>query len=179
MLFALLLLGVYMNTVIRKAENSDIDRLLELLGQVLEVHAKIRPDIFVSGSTKYTKVQLGEILSDPDTPVFVAADGDGMVSGYAFCRVLLPQSAAVRQEKTLFIDDMCVDEKCRGEKIGSALFEFVKEYAKKQGCPFVTLNVWEGNDAARAFYEKHGMSVRETQMEIRIDDKTGGKTEND
>ena len=177
MLFALLLLGVYMNTVIRKAENSDIDRLLELLGQVLEVHAKIRPDIFVSGSTKYTKAQLGEILSDPDTPVFVAADVDGTVSGYAFCRVLLPQSAAVRQEKTLFIDDLCVDEKCRGEKIGSALFDYVREYAKKEGCPFVTLNVWEGNDAARAFYEKHGMRVRETQMEIKVGCETEGETE--
>lgn len=168
-----------MNTVIRKAENSDIDRLLELLGQVLEVHAKIRPDIFVSGSTKYTKVQLGEILSDPDTPVFVAADGDGMVSGYAFCRVLLPHSAAVRQEKTLFIDDLCVDEKRRGEKIGSALFDYVREYAKKEGCPFVTLNVWEGNDAARAFYEKHGMRVRETQMEIKVGCERKAKRKND
>ena len=153
-----------MNLVIRKAEHSDIDRLLELLGQVLEVHAKIRPDIFVPGSTKYTKAQLGEILSDPDTPVFVAADGDGTVS-------------AVRQEKTLFIDDLCVDEKCRGEKIGSALFDYVREYAKKEGCPFVTLNVWEGNDAARAFYEKHGMRVRETQMEIKVGCETEGETE--
>ena len=33
---------------IRKAKEKDIPRLLDLLSQVLEIHAQIRPDIFVS-----------------------------------------------------------------------------------------------------------------------------------
>ena len=41
--------------IIRKAEVNDIDSILILLSQVLEIHASIRPDIFVSGSTKYSK----------------------------------------------------------------------------------------------------------------------------
>ena len=32
---------------IRKAEENDIPRIMELLGQVLEIHAGIRPDIFI------------------------------------------------------------------------------------------------------------------------------------
>ena len=48
----------------------------------------------------------------------------------------------------------------------SLLFDYVKEYAKARGCYDVTLNVWEGNANARAFYEKKGMFVKETQMEI-------------
>ena len=39
---------------IRKAEEKDIPRILELLGQVLQIHADIRPDIFIPGTTKYT-----------------------------------------------------------------------------------------------------------------------------
>ena len=41
---------------IRKAEEKDIPRLLALLGQVLQIHAEIRPDIFIPGTTKYTWV---------------------------------------------------------------------------------------------------------------------------
>ena len=32
---------------IRKAEKKDIPRILALLGQVLQIHAELRPDIFI------------------------------------------------------------------------------------------------------------------------------------
>lgn len=47
---------------IRKAEEKDIPRILELLGQVLQIHADIRPDIFIPGTTKYTTDELTELL---------------------------------------------------------------------------------------------------------------------
>ena len=43
---------------IRKAEEKDITRIIELLGQVLQIHADIRPDIFIPGTTKYTVEEL-------------------------------------------------------------------------------------------------------------------------
>ena len=67
---------------------------------------------------------------------------------------------------SLFIDDLCVDQNIRGKHVGQKLFEHVKEEAKKMGCYEVTLNVWEGNDTARRFYEKMGMVPKETQMEF-------------
>ena len=67
--------------------------------------------------------------------------------------------------KSLFIDDLCVDADTRGMHVGSALFEFAKEEAKRFSCYELTLNVWEGNDSARHFYEKMGMKPKETQME--------------
>ena len=45
---------------IRKAEAKDIPRLLALLEQVLQIHAEIRPDIFIPGTTKYTTCELAE-----------------------------------------------------------------------------------------------------------------------
>ena len=59
---------------IRKAQIKDIGRIIELLSQVLELHAKLRPDIFVSGTTKYTEKELKDILQNPKTPVFVAVN---------------------------------------------------------------------------------------------------------
>lgn len=41
--------------LIRRAEEKDIPKVIELLNQVLELHAVIRPDIFISGTTKYTE----------------------------------------------------------------------------------------------------------------------------
>ena len=60
--------------LIRKAEEKDIPRILELLGQVLQIHADIRPDIFIPGTTKYTTDELTELLKNEEKPVYVAVD---------------------------------------------------------------------------------------------------------
>lgn len=157
-----------MGIEIRRAEKKDIARISELLSQVLEIHAALRPDIFISGTTKYTEEELCGIISNDETPVFVA-DDDGNVVGYAFCVMKRqPFSTNMKDFKSVYIDDLCVDENCRGKHVGSLLFDYVMDFAKKNGCYDVTLNVWEGNDSARSFYEKKGMFVKETQMEILV-----------
>ena len=40
---------------IRQAENKDIERMHELLSQVLNVHHNARPDLFKAGARKYTE----------------------------------------------------------------------------------------------------------------------------
>lgn len=157
-----------MPITVRRAQERDMDKILTLLGEVLELHAKIRPDLFIPGTTKYTREELLKIISDDETPVFVADDG-GDVAGYAFCVIKQPSfSTNMTNVKTLYIDDLCVDENIRGKHIGTLLFDHVKEQARELGCQYVTLNVWEGNDNARRFYDKMGMSVRETMMEVRL-----------
>ena len=154
---------------IRRAEKKDTDRVIHLLEQVLEIHAKIRPDIFIPGTTKYTEQELLEIFSDENTPVYVAVDEDDSVVGYAFC-VLKNKMATnnIRAMKTFYIDDLCVDEDRRGEHIGEMLYHHVEEEAKRLGCGSITLNVWEGNDSARRFYERLGLKPRNTTMESRL-----------
>ena len=155
-----------MPITVRRAQERDMDKILTLLGEVLELHAGIRPDLFVPGTTKYTREELLKIISDDETPVFVADNG-GDVAGYAFCVIKQPPfSTNMTQVKTLYIDDLCVDENIRGKHIGTLLFDYVRERAKELGCQYVTLNVWEGNDSARRFYENLGMRPKETQMEL-------------
>ncbi|MBQ6408803.1 MAG: GNAT family N-acetyltransferase [Butyrivibrio sp.] len=152
--------------VIRRAEDKDIDRILELLLQVCNVHADIRPDLFIHDGTKYSREDLHEIIIDDDRPIFVAAEDDNVL-GYCFCQYKGPAtSKCIKPFSQLFIDDLCVDESARGKRVGRQLFEYVKEEARRRGCYEVSLNVWEGNDAARKFYEKMGMKPKETQMEI-------------
>ena len=151
---------------IRRAEDRDLTAVLNLLKQVLEIHAEIRPDLFVSGTTKYTEKELQEIFRDDRRPVFVAEAEDGTVVGYCFCIVEdTIVSNNLRESRSLYIDDFCVDEKSRGQHVGRALFDYVCDYARSIGCYDMTLNVWEGNDGARKFYEHMGFTPRKTYME--------------
>ena len=150
---------------IRRAEKKDIPQIMELLGQVLQIHADIRPDIFIPGTTKYTNAELEEMLKETK-PIYVAVDEEDLCLGYAFCQLKeQPFSNNMVQFKSLFIDDLCVDQKTRGQHVGEKLFEHVKSEAKRLGCYEVTLNVWAGNTSAEKFYEKMGLKTKERQME--------------
>lgn len=151
---------------IRRANEKDIPRIIDLLGQVLEIHAEIRPDIFIPGTTKYTDAELSEMLKDDLKPIYVAVDENDTCIGYAFCQIQKqPFSNNMVQFKSLFIDDLCVDKNTRGQHIGEKLFEHVKSEAKRLGCYEVTLNVWAGNTSAEKFYEKMGLKTKERQLE--------------
>ena len=150
---------------IRQAKEKDIPAILNLLSQVLEVHAVIRPDLFISKTTKYTEDELREILADKYKPVFVAEE-NCEVLGYCFCILQRKErSNTQRESTTLYIDDLCVDEKHRGQHIGRQLADFATAFARETGCYDITLNVWEGNDAAMGFYRRNGFAVRKTVME--------------
>lgn len=60
---------------IRRANENGIPRIIDLLGQVLQIHAEIRPDIFIPGTTKYMDAELSEMLKDGSKPIYVAASG--------------------------------------------------------------------------------------------------------
>lgn len=151
---------------IRRAEKKDIPQIIELLGQVLQIHADIRPDIFIPGTTKYTNDELEQMIKDEMKPIYVAVNENDMCIGYAFCQLKeQPFSNNMVQFKSLFIDDLCVDKSTRGQNIGERLFEYVKSEAKRMGCYEVTLNVWAGNTSAEKFYEKMGLKTKERQLE--------------
>ena len=120
--------------MIRDAKEKDIPRILELLKQVLQIHADIRPDIFIPGTTKYTIDELREILKNKETPIYVAVNEADVCVGYAFCQLReQPFSNNMVPFKSLFIDDLCIDQEARGQHIGESLFEYVKNEAKQIG----------------------------------------------
>lgn len=106
------------------------------------------------------------MIKDDTKPIYVAVDDDDVCMGYAFCQIRQqPFSNNMVPFTSLFIDDLCVDAKTRGQHIGEQLFEYVKNEAKHLGCYEVTLNVWSGNTSAEKFYEKMGLKTKERQME--------------
>lgn len=159
---------------IRRATDRDMPGINKLLHQVLMVHHNGRPDLFKPDVKKYTDKELESIISNEKSPVFVAVEsvqGEGEaeyeeVLGYAFCIFQQHTDDNILTDiKTLYIDDLCVDEEKRGMNIGKSLYEYVIAFAKEQKCYNVTLNVWSCNTSAMKFYEKCGLEPQKVGME--------------
>ena len=154
-----------MSNIVRRATERDIPAVMKLLEQVNRVHHEGRPDLFKK-ATKYTAGELATILADDSTPVFVCVDAAGVVLGHGFC--VFQQhlnSNLLTDVKTLYIDDICVDETARGQRVGEAIYRHIVGYARSIGCYNVTLNVWTCNPGAMKFYERMGLTPYKVGIE--------------
>lgn len=155
-----------MNTV-RMAEQKDIPAILELLVQVDMVHHNGRPDIFNGPATKYSGDELKTMVGKETDPIFVCVDENDKVLGHAFCETKqIIGNHVLTDIKTLYIDDICVDEKARGGHVGTSLYDHVISFAKEHDYYNVTLNVWSCNPTAMKFYEAMGMKPQKVGMEV-------------
>lgn len=153
--------------MIRLAKNQDIDDIIILLEEVLKVHNEIRSDLFKPIGTKYTKDQLADIIKNPLTPIYVYEEDNAVVAHLMCIFKDVKETTNSYARKELYIDDICIKDGYRGNGIGKALYEFIKQYAKDNNFDYITLNVWEGN-AAKEFYSHLGLSVRNCIMEEKI-----------
>jgi len=152
--------------MIRKAIIKDIPKIEELLLQVCLVHHNGRPDIFNLGR-KYSTEELKDILMDEQRPILVSVDENDSVQGYCFCIFQQHQNDSILTDiKTLYIDDLCVDENLRGKHIGKELYEAAVKFARSSGCYNLTLNVWSCNQSAMRFYEAQGLVPQKVGMEF-------------
>ena len=148
------------------AKEKDIPKISDLLSQVCLVHHKGRPDIFKEGS-KYSEKELQALLKDESRPILVCVDENDEVMGYCFCIFQQHKRSSILTDiKTLYIDDLCVDERLRGRHIGRELYEAAVKLAKDSGCYNLTLNVWSCNTSAMKFYEAQGLVPQKVGMEL-------------
>ena len=155
---------------IRFAEAKDVSGILALLRQVGLVHHKGRPDIFRSNAQKYGASQVIAMLDSTTSPIFVAVE-EGAVLGYCFCIVKdHSQDPVIESFTELYIDDLCVDENCRGQHIGTAIYQAILRYAKMRKCYNVTLNVWSCNESAMKFYQSLGLKPQKVGMETILEE---------
>lgn len=152
---------------VRIAQEKDIERIHSLLAQVAMVHHKGRADLFKPGKSKYTDEELKDLLQDSNRPILAAVDDNDCMQGYAFCIFQQYKDHNIMTDiKTLYIDDLCVDETMRGKHIGKLLYNAALDYAREHGCYNLTLNVWSCNESAMKFYESCGLKPQKVGMEV-------------
>lgn len=149
--------------VIRKAEHRDINDILRLLHQVAKVHHDLRPDLFVADKTKYNAEELAVLIEDENYYIVVAEENE-KVFGYIIGILREPQLEVLQPIKTMYIDDLCVDEESRGQAVGKSLYKHIVDVAKELECYNITLNVWGSNDAME-FYESMNLKIQKIGME--------------
>ncbi len=152
--------------IVRRAAKEDLSGINSLLGQVLLVHHNGRPDLFKPVGQKYTDETLETMFMDDENPIFVCVNEENKVLGHCFCQTKTQKEGpATYAFKTLYIDDLCVDETSRNTHVGRTLYEYVKEYAKANGYYNVTLHAWECNPNACGFYSHLGLKIQQYTME--------------
>jgi ribosomal protein S18 acetylase RimI-like enzyme len=107
------------------------------------------------------------MLTDAERPILVAVDEEDDVLGYCFCMFQQHNAHSVMTDiKTLYIDDLCVDEALRGRHVGKELYDAAVRLAKDHSCYNLTLNVWSCNPSAIKFYEAMGLIPQKIGMEM-------------
>ena len=154
--------------MIRKASYKDINKIIDLLSQVHELHFEGRPDIFKDGINKYDYSELEAMIDEDKTLIYVYTDENDEVLGYAFLQFISVWNKMLHGVKYVFIDDLCVDKEYRGKGIGKALLDYVYELSKELNYDYVRLNVWSFNKEAKEFYLKNGFGELESIMEKKV-----------
>lgn len=151
--------------LIRRAQISDIPGINHLLAQVLLVHHQGRPDLFKEIGQKYTDQELVDLINKTEDPIFIYEE-EGKVLGHCFCQTIIHEERpATHPYKSLYIDDLCIEETARGQHIGKALYDYTKKFAKENGYYNITLHAWECNPNAVGFYNHLGMKIQQYTME--------------
>ena len=95
------------------------------------------------------------------------AEQDGKIVGFAVLHhIRKPENPFMYERDFLDVDEFGVDEACRRQGAAAAMIRFIREYAEKQGFPWLELNMWEFNRGALAFYEAAGFRTYRRYMEI-------------
>jgi len=70
--------------------------------------------------------------------------------------------------KSLYIDDLVIDQEKRGIGLGSFLVDYAIEIAKKLNCKYVRLSSGLSRSRAHAFYQKKGFTQTSFSFAFRI-----------
>ena len=65
----------------------------------------------------------------------------------------------------MVVDEICVEELCRGSGIGKQMMTEARALARAFGCTDMQLGVYPQNDDAVAFYQKCGFTIRSIEMQ--------------
>ena len=138
---------------VRLATSKDRDQVLGLLNQLGEVINELvhfDPDNIRAHELGKENYDLA--IKRDDRKVFVA-DNEGEILGVATYFIL---NDFITGRPYAHIDDFIVDKNRRGQGIGTAILDFIKDYAKNNGLRIVELTSSLPLTQAHAFYESRG-----------------------
>ena len=154
-----------MELIIETPKIEDFKEVNKLARQVHELHVNWNPDLFLSVNEVITKDHFEKMIEAKE--ILVAKIEDEFV-GYVTFNIKEKENPSMRYRKQLNIEAICVDEKHRGEGIGTELLNYLKDYGKQLGCTDLYLTVNKENKKAIKMYENFGFKVRNIAYIMKI-----------
>ena len=144
---------------------SDLPAINRLSSQVINLHSNWRPDLFQSAEESYGPELLAEMIREKN--IFVAKL-EGVVVGYTAFWIWDTRGVCFVPRKVMSISDFCVDEYILGHGIGTQMMKELRALAAAFGCTDMELTVYPQNDAAVAFYQKCGFTIKTIDMQRKV-----------
>lgn len=140
-----------MTITIRKSVDEDLPALIALVAEFAAFHG--------SSDHMTNSIELMRAERDAFTS-FVAVTDDNRIIGYAICFF----AYFTWSGRSLYLDDLFVQEACRGQQVGKRLLAAVVEFAKGEHCKKVRWQVSSWNTPAQEFYKKFGAVIDNVEL---------------
>lgn len=147
------------------AKYSDREAVNNMAREVHAMHVAWRPDIYEMVDTLYPEDRFQEAIKQRQLYV---AKIDSIVVGYVLVKIRDYAWPGVVRRKVMLVDELCVEEMARGQGVGTEMMADVRALAKAFGCTDLQLGVYPQNDAAVAFYQKCGFTIRSIDMQRKV-----------
>ena len=147
------------------ASMQDREAVNALAKQVHAMHVTWRPDIYKLEEDLYPAQRMQDAIVQRQ--LFVAKV-NGFVVGYVLLKLKDYDFSGHVKRKVMVVDEICVAESCRNQGIGKVMMEDVRALAMAFGCTDLQLGVYPQNDAAVAFYQKCGFTIRSIDMQRKV-----------
>ncbi len=101
-----------------------------------------------------------DLIASPSHDMLLAYDDTERIVGIATLSIIM--GPIVR--KVAYLEDFVTDASCRGQGIGSAMWEAMLAWATAHGCTELNFTSGKGREAAWKFYESRGAKIYDTNF---------------
>ena len=133
-------------TICEKADATVVQALGELMPQLSQ------------SAPPPTEEEITEIINHDAATLLLAREGENILGSMTL--ILFPIPTGLRD----WIEDVVVDEKCRGRGVGEALNRRAIELALAAGAKSIDLTSRPSRSAANRLYQRLGFVARETNI---------------
>lgn len=155
---------------IRMAEMRDYPGVSLLMDELHQMHVEARPDLYRALETRMEEKEFTELLETDKRYLYVAESSEtGLILGYGSAQLsVIQDNPLMVDRKMLYIHELVVDTKHRGQGTGKQLIQAFIELGRELQADSVELSVSTFNSGAQAFYEQMGLVVRSSRMEYTL-----------
>ena len=140
--------------IIRKADTDDIPALREMYRELEEDAVSYQPEHFVLG---YRDDKFFRNIFESETQDILVAETEGRIVGFSHVMILRQKNVpCLKPQSLVYIQDLDVRSKMRGQGIGTKLMDASKEYGAANGADFIRTQVFPQNTDGLRFYERCG-----------------------